>query len=173
MTERQRRDEENRRYAAEETKREEERARKKATDERRRQAHEAIVQRQQESEAAARAARRDIARLTPSPVPPSTASSSMRMPEPDRPSGRPVYAPQPSRPAEPYTSTSGLMPLESPNKYEDDSSTDVEGTKTSWRAQRSADQTPRSRQALGYGWPPFNSPADILTILAVALPTFQ
>ncbi|KAI0705401.1 hypothetical protein C8Q76DRAFT_750732 [Earliella scabrosa] len=149
LTERQRRDEENRRYAAEETKREEERARKKATDERRRQAHEAIVQRQQESEAAARAARRDIARLTPSPVPPSTASSSMRMPEPDRPSGRPVYAPQPSRPAEPYTSTSGLMPLESPNKYEDDSSTDVEGTKTSWRAQRSADQTPRSRQALG------------------------
>ena len=110
------------------------------------------MKRQQEAEAAARAARRDIARLTPSPVPPSSAtSSSLRMPDPEphtRYAGRAVHAPQPSRPSESFGSN-GLMPLESPTKYEDDSSTDVEGPKVPWN-RRPADQTPKGKQTPGY-----------------------
>ncbi len=148
LTERQRRDEENRRYALEEAKREEERAKRRAADDKRRQEQDGILRRQHESEAASRAARRDMSRLTPSPVPPSASSGSVRMPEPDhgsRHSGRSVYAPQPSHPTDQFVGTSTLMPLENPNKYDDDSSTDVEGSKMSWRAQRNAEQTPKAK----------------------------
>ena len=151
QNERQRRDEENRRYAAEEARREEERTKRKAVDDKRRYEQEGIMRRQQEADAAARAARREIIRLTPSPVaPPPSTAPPIRMPEPDpgtRNVGRSVYAPQPSRPSDPQT-WNGMptMPLETPTKYEDDSSTDVEGTKgSSWSRHRGAEQTPKSK----------------------------
>ena len=141
QTERQRREEENRRYAAAEARR--------AVDDKRRVEQEGIMRRQQESDVAARSARREYTGSTPSPAapPPSTASSPpFRMPEPDpgaRTSGRSVYAPQPSRPADPHTFGGLSMPLESPAKYDYDSSTDVEGNKGSWSRHRSAEHTPR------------------------------
>ena len=153
LTERQRREEENRRYAAEEAKREEERARRRVTEDKRVKEQDGIMRRQQEAEAAARAARRDIARLTPSPHPPPSAASSApapyRMPEPEhnsRSSGRSVYAPQPSRPQESYSGSGfSVMPLENPLKYDEDSATDVEGPKVPWSRQRATDPTPKAK----------------------------
>ncbi|CDO77414.1 hypothetical protein BN946_scf184857.g21 [Trametes cinnabarina] len=144
---------------------------KRAADERRRQEQEGIARRQQEADAAARATRRDIARHTPSPVP----GSSYRSPGYDVSprtvvQQQQVHAPQPSRPhpppqqssfADPYGtgSTVPVMPLESPHKYDDDSSTDAEsaehgGPSRSYRN----DQTPKARQTV-----PTPMPQPILT----------
>ncbi|KAI0657521.1 hypothetical protein C8Q70DRAFT_1002072 [Cubamyces menziesii] len=168
MTDRHRRGEEQRRIQPEETRREDDRARRRAAaDERRRQEQEGIARRQQEAEAAAKATRRDIARHTPSPSGPSYRP-------PDTNGGpyatQQVYAPQPSRPpppshqstfSDPYGtgSTVPVMPLESPNKYDDDSSTDAEGVerRDSSRSYRN-DQTPKGRQLV-----PGSAPPPILT----------
>ncbi|KAI0372553.1 Mov34-domain-containing protein [Pilatotrama ljubarskyi] len=166
---RQRREDEQRRIRQEEVKRDDDRSRRRAADDRRWQEQEGIARRQQEAETASRAARRDISRLTPSP-----AGGSYRPPEPDaanRTAVPQVYAPQPSRPpppsqqssfSDPYstTSTVSVMPLESPNKYDDDSSTDAESAeqRESTRSQRH-DQTPKGKQLL----PGSAMPQPILT----------
>lgn len=165
MVERQRREEEQKRTQAIEGRREEDRSKWRAVDERRSQEQDGIARRQQEAEAAARAARRDIARLTPSPVGappyrPTNGDAGSRNPP------HQVYAPQPSRPpppsqqssfSDPYGTGSivPVMPLESPNKYDDDSSTDAEGSEQthSSRSQRN-DQTPKGKPIVpGYAEP--------------------
>ncbi|KAH9947862.1 hypothetical protein B0H21DRAFT_736658 [Amylocystis lapponica] len=123
--------------------REEERA-KRRVEEKRKQEQDGIIRRQREAEAEALAARMDIAtRLSPSPA---VGSSSQQ-----------VAAPQPSRPPSsqrqpPNGNGTGLsiMPLESPIRYEDDSSTDVEGAERQmpWH-RRHADQTPTKPKHLG------------------------
>ncbi|OBZ76162.1 AMSH-like protease sst2 [Grifola frondosa] len=141
---------------------EEERSRRKAAaDEKRRQEQEGIVRRQQEAEAAARAVRQDIVTRL-SPVPPA-ASSSRRTADQEANardiSARSVHAPQPSRPSNtaPYGTSNGLsiMPLESPSRYDDDSSTDVEGLdrKMSWNRQRHT-ETPTKTRHPGVSYPP-------------------
>ncbi|KAI9060106.1 hypothetical protein FKP32DRAFT_1088807 [Trametes sanguinea] len=161
-TERQRREEEYRRAQAEEQRRaqaaeeqrRDERTRRAAAEERRRYEQDGIMRRQQEADAAARATRRDIGRHTPSPVP----GPSYRPPEPDV-GPRTVYAPQPSRLPPPQQSsftdpygtgsTVPVMPLESPHKYDDDSSTDAESTEHGGasRGYRN-DQTPKAKQTV-------------------------
>ncbi|KAI0634310.1 hypothetical protein C8Q77DRAFT_1110992 [Trametes polyzona] len=165
MAERQRREDEQRRAQADDARREDERSRRRAADERRYQEQEGIFYRQQEAEAAARSARRDIARLTPSPAggspyPPPASNGANG-------SSAAVHAPQPSRPpppsqqssfTDPYGtgSTIPIMPLESPNKFDDDSSsTDAESSdhKSSSRSQRN-DQTPKGKPIVPSAMPP-------------------
>ncbi|KAI0672271.1 hypothetical protein C8Q78DRAFT_739337 [Trametes maxima] len=148
VVDKQRRDEETRRG-------EEDRSRRMAADDRRRQEQEGIARRQQEADVAARSARRDISRLTPSPV--GGRSSPYPPSDSERNASRPVYAPQPGHPLPPsqppsftdsYStgSTLPVMPLENPNKYDDDSSTDVEGVerRVLSKPQRN-DQTPKGK----------------------------
>lgn len=137
--------------------RKEEEDKRRAADERRRREREGIVRRQQEAETAALAARMDIAtRLTPSPNSGSRSGEEMSA----RGSARsfPVAAPQPahapnsSQQQSLYGTSNGLsiMPLESPTRNDDDSSTDPEGMdRQPWRRHRH-DHTPsKSKQLAG------------------------
>ncbi|KAI0922657.1 hypothetical protein AcV5_009571 [Taiwanofungus camphoratus] len=157
QAERIRRGDEARRSQTEDPRREDEL--KRRADERRRQEQEGIIRRQQEAEAAALAVRLDVATRL-SPAPPAGNSSQQT------PRNIPVAAPQPSHPSsssqgqsfvDPYSSSSGLsiMPLESPTKNDDDSSTDVEGTERHqpWHKQRHTDHTP-TKSKLGISYPP-------------------
>ncbi|CAL1709808.1 unnamed protein product [Somion occarium] len=139
---------------------------KQRLEEKRRQEQDGILRRQQEAEAAARAARRDVTYGQTS-VPNVLASRpeqnvySKRSNDADAGRGEismPVATPQPSRPASSSQNAvlhsyldatmPTAMPLESPNRFDYDSSTDAEGTgesKMLWQRSRhggSANQTP-------------------------------
>ncbi|KAL6309483.1 hypothetical protein BKA93DRAFT_760290 [Sparassis latifolia] len=153
------------RLQAEEGRKEGERI-KKRVDERTRQEQEGIARRQQEAEAAALAARFGIAtQLSPVPALASDPeNSSARSEEVSARSGLrefPVAAPQPGRPpnstqrpvyADSRGGSNGLsvMPLESPTRYDDDSSTDVEGAdrQAPWHRARNAELTPTKARNL-------------------------
>lgn len=125
-------------------------AMRRATDERRRRERDGIVRRQQEAETAVLAARMDTAtRLTPSPHrsgDESTRGSARSFPVA---APQPAHAPNSSQQQSLYGTSNGLsiMPLESPAKNDDDSSTDPEGMdRQPWRRQRH-DHTPsKSKQ---------------------------
>lgn len=129
-------------------------------EERRRQ-EEGITRRQEETEATTQVARRDIAmRLSPIPSTVSFARLSLLsclaliVRQYDS-SVRPVTTPQPSRPPSsnqqpafpdpvPARSVVSIMPLESPVKNDEDSSTDIEGIDShiSWNRSRHGDTSP-------------------------------
>ncbi|TCD65306.1 hypothetical protein EIP91_002831 [Steccherinum ochraceum] len=151
QAERLRREEDARSYEAQRT-------RRNVVEEKRQYEQEGILRRQAESDAAARAVRRDIAhRMSPAP-----AIVVGRM-EPDidtRPGTppvrmMPVAAPHPSRPSNSTQfgdprQVPSIMSLESPTRYDYDSSTDVEGkTETPW--QRPGQQEPPPPRRLGNG----------------------
>lgn len=144
----------------------EDEALRRRVEEKRRFEQDGIARRQQEADAAARAARQQLAygmvsAIIP-PVHPSTPAS--RMEPQDRsirgnmaiPVSMPIATPQPSRPssstqgqpfADPYQQPS-FMPLESPTRYDDDSSTDAEGKEHDWHRPRHADRTPTKARHL-------------------------
>ncbi|KAI0725958.1 hypothetical protein C8Q72DRAFT_561912 [Fomitopsis betulina] len=133
-------------------------AMRRATDERRRRERDGIVRRQQEAETAVLAARMDTAtRLTPSPHrsgDESTRGSARSFPVA---APQPAHAPNSSQQQSLYGTSNGLsiMPLESPAKNDDDSSTDPEGMdRQPWRRQRH-DHTPsKSKQPSALQYPP-------------------
>lgn len=138
----------------EEEARKEEEDRRRGADERRRREREGIVQRQREADAAALAARMDATRLTPSPNEGSRSGGETSA----RGSARsfPVAAPQPahapnsSQQQSLYGTSNGLsiMPLESPTKNDDDSSTEPEGMdRQPWHRSRH-DHTPSKSKQL-------------------------
>ena len=139
----------------EEEARREEEDRRRATDERRRREREGILRRQQEAEAAALAARMDVAtRLTPSPNGGSRSGEETSARGSAR--GFPVAVPQPahapnsSQQQSLYGTSNGLsiMPLGSPTKNDDDSSTDREGMdRQPWHRHRH-DHTPSKSKQL-------------------------
>lgn len=139
--------------------------------ERSRQEQEGILRRQQDSEMAALSARMDaVTRLSPVPPAPSSSQHAPARTNEDGHSrnasrGFPVAAPQPARAASSqhdsmYSNGIGfsILPLESPTRNDDDSSTDVEGIdrQQSWHRARHADQTPtKSKQYTpGIAYPP-------------------
>ncbi|KZT65004.1 hypothetical protein DAEQUDRAFT_717268 [Daedalea quercina L-15889] len=138
--------------------------RRGAAEDRRRREREGIVRRQQEADAAALAARMDIAtRLTPSPGgnrsggETSARGSSRSFPVA---APQPAHAPNSSQQQSLYGPSNGLpiMPLESPTKNDDDSSTDLEGMdRQPWQRPRPrhTDHTPsKSKQLAGIQYPP-------------------
>ncbi|TFY62950.1 hypothetical protein EVJ58_g3544 [Rhodofomes roseus] len=136
--------------------------RRRATEERRRREREGILRRQQEAETAALAARMEVAtRLTPSPngnrsgEETSARGSSRSFPVA---APQPAHAPGSSQQQSLYGTSNGLsvMPLESPTKNDDDSSTDVEGVdRQPWQRQRHTDHTPsKSKQHAAIQYPP-------------------
>ncbi|KAH9934173.1 uncharacterized protein B0H18DRAFT_979808 [Fomitopsis serialis] len=159
MAERERRAERARR---EEEARREDEERRRGPEERRRREREGILRRQQEAEASALAARMEVAtRLTPSPngnrsgEETSTRGSSRSFPVA---APQPGHAPGSSQQQSLYGPSTGLsiMPLESPTKNDDDSSTDVEGVdRQPWSRHRHMDNTPsKSKQHSAIQYPP-------------------
>ncbi|OCH90506.1 Mov34-domain-containing protein [Obba rivulosa] len=129
--ERQRREEEARQAHAEQMRREEEMARVRA-EEAQRQEQEIAARRQLEANMAAMSVRRDHVQQDSTP---------RRQPEPE------VYSNGYSH---------SFLPLESPARNDDDSSTDVEGSdpRVPWQRNRHADQTPTKPRQSGIVYPP-------------------
>lgn len=181
QAERLRREEDGRRPQSDDERREDERLRRRLED-KRRQEQDGILRRQQEADAAARAARRDIAYgLTPeSSITPSPERSSQQDTVGRRyggevasatrggPVSMPIAAPQsrpPSANNQGYSSESygnagpPPMPLESPTRYDYDSSTDVEGrpeAEVPWHRRQGHAETPTKGKRLqnGIQYPP-------------------
>lgn len=120
-----------------------------------------ILRRQAEAEATARAVRRDIIhRMSPAPHPSMSRPDQDINVRPESPQVRsmPVAAPHPARPPNStqfsdLRQAPSIMSLESPTRYDYDSSTDVEGkTEVPWHRgkQSQHDVTPIKRLTNGY-----------------------